>query len=139
MPWSTRHSSSRDSPVSLLKTTAGKRRPVHVEVPHVSPGKSRDNSRDSRGRRHSPPSRKIIPTLTQHLGERRNSKPNWNLQRQRCLSRCYMSLAARSQKSCTILGGKRRLLLRSILTNGWNQLSRVSPKQIGRASCRERV
>src|SRR6266446_9858137 len=125
MPGSTRHAVCRNSSIPLFKTTAGKRHPFHVEVPHVSPGKSGNNSRDSRGRRHSPPSSKIIPTLTQHLGERRNSKSIWNLQRQRCLSRCYMSLATKSRKTRTSLGGKRWLLLCPLLTNGWNQLSRV--------------
>src|SRR6266566_4698878 len=91
--------STRDSPFSLLKTTVRKRLPVHVEVPHVSPGKSRNNSHDSGGRRHSSPCSKIIPILTQHLGERRDSESDWNLQGPRCLSRCYTPLATKRKKT----------------------------------------
>src|SRR5436853_4708290 len=125
MPGSARHAACRNSPILLLKTAARKRRPVYVEVPHVSPGKSRNNSRDSRRRKHASQTSKIVPTPSQCLGERRDSESDWDLQGPRCLSRCHTPLATKSQKTSTSLGGKRWLLLCPLLTNGWNELSRA--------------
>src|SRR6266699_666371 len=129
MPGSTRHVAWRNSSILLLKTTAGKRRPFHVEVPHVSTGKTSNNYCDCRGGRHAPQTSEIIPTPAQHLGEKRDSKSIWNLQGPRRLSRRYTPLATKSKKTRTSLGGKRWLLVCPLLTNGWNQLSRVSSER----------
>src|SRR5882672_3409572 len=103
LPWSARHSARRVNSVQLLETRHRRQHSLDVEVPHVSTCKGWNNSCDSRRRRHTPQTSKIIPTTTQDLRKRRNSESDRNLQGPRCLSRCHTSLATKSQKTCTSL------------------------------------
>ena len=125
LPWSARHSARRVHSVQLLETRHRRQRSLDVEVPHVSAGKDWNNSCDSRRRRHTPQASKILLTTAQHLGKRRNSESDWNLQRPRCLTRHHTSLATKSQKTRTGFGRKRRLLLRPLLADGRDRLSNL--------------
>src|SRR6267143_919928 len=125
LPWSARHNARRVHSVQLLETRHRSQRSLDVEVPHVSTGKGWNNSCDSRRRRHTPQTSKIIPTTAQHLGKGRNSESDWDLQRPRCLTSRHTYLATKSQKTRTSLGRKRRLLLRPLLADGRDRLSHL--------------
>src|SRR5713101_3853022 len=129
MPGATGHSARRRRSVSILKTRSGKHRALDVEVPHVSTGQGRNNSCNSRGRRHTPQTNQIISALATYPSEGRDPEPNWNLQGPRGLPRRHTSLPTRRWKAFACFGGKRRLLLCSLLANGWNPLQGLPSKR----------
>ena len=126
MPWSARHGARRVRSISLFKTRSQRQRAVDVEVPHVSTGKGRYNSRNSRRRGHAAQTSEIIPALSKSPGQKRDPEPNWNLQGPRRLSRGHTPLPTKCQKAGLSLRGKRRLILCSLLANGWNPLQSLS-------------
>src|SRR5713101_8410981 len=99
MPGATGHSARRKRSVSILKTRSGKHRALDVEVQHVSTGKGRNNSCNSRRRRHTPQTNQILSALAKYPSERRDPEPNWNLQGPRRLPRSHTPHPTKCQKA----------------------------------------